>query len=623
MKLQKVCDTYLNEPFELQSSSPGYHRVVGSEVFLYFANIAEWRAAGVLGIHPKRRAGLWIPIRRGEEQDIRFLPAFEFTDCSVARTVNRELFGTPFDFARIEMPGQDELSGRFRIHTLMRDPQCLGRMIDGVNILQLIPLTGSTEVVSSQEPPKIFKHRRADSTYRITLTTLKQFPKSEMKEGSRFDKIKTRLLGHSPDTEISTCYQTLVDLPIDWDLPMKVSTTQTKYTLYTKDVKNNPIADVLGLVFPEGSAGSMPVEGFKISAPSVLGNRQDCQERARRQRPKDWKPRSYVQKTLTPPYELGNASFHGFVLPADGATLQDLLDKTFKETTGGEVVYRPFMPGVLFYFAKIRRAVTASSGAEQGEPSADVLRENEAGIWIPMVRVKKDKKGRDETMYPALYAPYMCVDSPYADAAGREVFGISKELARIDIPDDPRNGEFFLRPSVLKTLNRSSWPDQEILASVTPIFGSEGNLPMHVLRTASIGFRGLAHLLGTSGISLSFLGDLFLQFLLGQPRFAFLKQFPHAQEPTKATYQSVLEVPFNVQRLRKPRLLGRNYQLTLNNYSSHPWTKQFGLDTRVFRLLQGFSFNMDFEMNASRTLWEKSRVSEGVIDADFNPDAPI
>jgi hypothetical protein len=597
-RLQEQCDRLLNQPLGEQR-----YRVKRPWVVLYFWSVGAWHSATLNmgpttrdhGFYVKKRAGLWIPIERTGDSPgsrLHFLPVYEFINENVARSSGRETVGHPFDLAKIKMPvmsaqgfGKDfrffgagkELS--VRTHVLDRNRP--DRLVQGVELINLTPATS----VHSSEESQLLEEKEA------WLEELARSLGAAGGDGKSFPlQMEISLLKQYRDTSDArfACYQSVVDYQMQ-GLVSGAGWLPTKYGLYIKKVASADIVHSLGL----DESQFMALDSFVLSAAQVRS--ELGKEYVPARQPKHIRYIKPDDAQVWPaPFELGNSSFYGFVLPAKQELLQRTLDKVFNHPTGGEVTYRAFIPAVLFYFANMRRAVADAAHSR----TLGIIHEKEAGIWIPMVRVEKGKAS-----YFCVYAYNIFVDSGIADTTGREVYGLYKEIAKIKVPSDPSRGVFELRPTVIERFDYRTRADWEILARMNPEMGSFslGTLKQVPL-DASYFLKGIGKLASERvGLTPRFL----LQFILSlrNPRFAFLKQFRHAAVPGRSCYQAVVEADFTIQRLRKLGLLPGSYSLNVNEYASHPWLTELGLQQNSFNDLSGFMLDMDFKFQPGKVIW--------------------
>ena len=117
-----------------------------------------------------------------------------------------------------------------------------------------------------------------------------------------------------------------------------------------------------------------------------------------------------------PPYALEMTDVFLFVLEADSEKLQAMCDR---ELNLGPRRYSPMGDFVVLYGARIANLSTGT-----------VLRTREIGIWVPVVA--EDPDGNKELL---TYSPYVWIDSSTSMHVGREVFGYTKLVGEVTLPD--------------------------------------------------------------------------------------------------------------------------------------------------------------------------------------------
>src|SRR5262249_34409652 len=111
-----------------------------------------------------------------------------------------------------------------------------------------------------------------------------------------------------------------------------------------------------------------------------------------------------------------------FLLDADEGALKRLCDHDLN--LGRELSFAPLGPFVLFYAARLTTRGVPHGGVD----------EIALGFWVPLVRSPGERI--------EFYTPYLWVDSSWALAAGRELFGFPKHIG--DLHFAPEEGSFSL-----------------------------------------------------------------------------------------------------------------------------------------------------------------------------------
>src|SRR5215203_5151692 len=126
-----------------------------------------------------------------------------------------------------------------------------------------------------------------------------------------------------------------------------------------------------------------------------------------------------VEQVIQAPYVAYNVRMLGCILPACPADLNETLTRHLNVTADGSLEFSTTIPYVLFYYAEVPYIGSATNSDKPlgGSP------EREAAFVIFAQEKKSDK------LYA--YFPYMFVTVGSAMAAGREVYGFPKQLAKI------------------------------------------------------------------------------------------------------------------------------------------------------------------------------------------------
>jgi hypothetical protein len=334
-----------------------------------------------------------------------------------------------------------------------------------------------------------------------------------------------------------------------------------------------------------------------------------------------------------PPYTARRATLFGFVLDADPAAIDSLLERDFNEPAGGAVDYRCAHGSVIVIFAEIDELASEDPRDEK----RGYLSEREVSLWCLAADVTAGSR-------LVWYLPYVFVDAGQAIASGREVYGYPKQVglfekefpARLEtggtetvwapainpfgknqqatplamlsadhVPDGgpPAAGDFSdLRRLVTEGLGVREevayGPAPRPSGVITPI----GAPPPRPAAAPSIpawaGRRLLDALGGRAGISTA--GDMVAE-MIGSPTLVFLKQFRDVACATKACYQAIVEAPLAV------HLSTANYQaldpqtftITVAEWASHPIATDLGIPPATPRqpeLAFQASFNFDIQL---------------------------
>jgi uncharacterized protein with NAD-binding domain and iron-sulfur cluster len=309
-------------------------------------------------------------------------------------------------------------------------------------------------------------------------------------------------------------------------------------------------------------------------------------------------------RATTPgPFKVRGGRVRGFLLDGDRGRIADLVERTFNEPAGEGVDYRPLSDRVLLVVGSFDRiSSTVPPWDHYG-----TIREIQASFFVPVVA------GRDHgSVFTAerlcLAVPYILVDNAMSYLAGREDYGYPKTLGRFTpeeefAPDRPISG-----PIRIDAYGGDFEPDQQMgwrpLIEIARADGGGG--AGSGLGEVLEGARGLASLLTGGALDdhdggelvlpgLKLGGNLLRDALDGRATQVFLKQFRDAEDGSLACYQSIVEAPVHVTRL-KPRPSLDDWEVTIHPIDSHPIARDLGIETQV----AGSSVDMELEFLLDR-----------------------
>jgi hypothetical protein len=293
------------------------------------------------------------------------------------------------------------------------------------------------------------------------------------------------------------------------------------------------------------------------------------------------------------PFAAKGVDFYGFLINADFDSIQkNLCDKYFNDPSNGSENFQPAGPFVLLVFNKI------NSLRSENPPDSEKgwFSEQEAAIWI-LLEDKKRKK-----LY--WFHPYIFVDNSYAMAMGRELYGFPKSLGWFNIPDRPEEAQdFSIDTIVLPKFNSSTKGERKTLFAVKQTDPRGHSVEM---KNIEVIMKDVLNLFKNEN---SFIDDIVLgwhsasDLLHGRVPMAFLKQFPDVTNPANSCYQAILEVPSKMTHFNKGSLLNGNFEVTINNWDSHPVASDLGLKPSPFVPLMSFYINFDFEIGNGKVIW--------------------
>jgi uncharacterized protein with NAD-binding domain and iron-sulfur cluster len=298
---------------------------------------------------------------------------------------------------------------------------------------------------------------------------------------------------------------------------------------------------------------------------------------------------------LRPPYVAENVQFYAFVVPADFATLQELLDNRLNSPSGGAEHFEPAGPFVIFAFNKLDK-MYSQTPPDSGK---GWFSEQECAIWVRVV----DRK-RERSLW---FHPYMFVDNSYALAIGREVYGFPKTIGWFQIPDQPKQASLLtLETIVLDKFSPDSSGKRMNLIQARKTSSSEEE--WQTVETAVefgeeiLGALDPQSVLGKWDVVLSSLSDLVER----KEPMVFLKQIPAPDIPGTACYQAIVENNAQATLLRGVSLIPGKWQIDIGAADSHPIARELGLSGSSISSALHMWVNFDMLVGFGTNVWTAS-----------------
>lgn len=319
------------------------------------------------------------------------------------------------------------------------------------------------------------------------------------------------------------------------------------------------------------------------------------------------------------PYAARDAIQYVFVLPAEAARLADTLTRDFGRPSGGLVDVRPAVSAVILAVSRIPAIKSAAPP------------DSELGAGIPELEVAFLVVGVDVLRQrPVVCVPYLFVDSGMAVTAGRELFGLPKQLATVLIEGDHVPTRISVDALSIERFDpRVPYAPHRVIEIAPRGAGASAGARWGTFVEAAWGLArafhpavglgsepvppagtgGLAGLLLTAGRALDHLaGDARVlwatveDFATGRFPVLGLKQFRDLTRPDRACYQAITEAPMHITRFGGGGLLG-DYTVTLGDLASEPIRRDLGLPDGPIRPLVSAWLRYDFRLEAGGELW--------------------
>jgi hypothetical protein len=277
-----------------------------------------------------------------------------------------------------------------------------------------------------------------------------------------------------------------------------------------------------------------------------------------------------------------------FYVKGDGASLQEICDRTLNKPSGGRLEYKPVVSWVALTFQKFGGMHSTSPAS----PFQESHTYSEASFWI-VVEDARASRGVE------FLIPYMFIDDWVALAAGREIFGYPKEYATVTIPP-------IASPPSLFVVDALAVPSRKPGAAATNsrILQCVARIPDKAVELHPRGdfWPDVTDLIGAGG-RLSSMSVLIQRFLGLRLDLVFLRQFRPLAGGAGADLQQVVAAaarPFTVHGL--PHIL-LDYELRLPPLDSHPIARDLGLaQGGVVDVPLGFQLRADFTMQPGTVL---------------------
>ncbi|MBD2683571.1 MULTISPECIES: hypothetical protein [Nostoc] len=318
------------------------------------------------------------------------------------------------------------------------------------------------------------------------------------------------------------------------------------------------------------------------------------------------------EQVLKPPFNFENASIHSFLLQAENDKLQFLCDRYLNKFTEDKLEYRPAMPYVFLVVTDVEKVYSLN----QKDREMGWMPEIDVSFWILTIAMKRVAG----VMIPdrlVWFMPYLFVDSGYAMAGGREIYGYHKMIGQFNIPKLTENAALIKVDTIaFEHFHPDAKAKMQCLFEVRRIDGEINNPHVkdwHSIDEASAQLNQmLAHRQGgITGALIESLSSLLKVFSLQTVPVAFLKQFRDVTDYRRACYQAIVEADAKVTHFRAGGVLQGQYELMLNNFDSHPIAQELGLKVGKQRVLDAFWFNYDFIMEAGTEILKASTLDIG------------
>jgi hypothetical protein len=278
-----------------------------------------------------------------------------------------------------------------------------------------------------------------------------------------------------------------------------------------------------------------------------------------------------------PPFNCLGADFYGFSFPANRASCQQYLDKSYNAIAGRQK-YRVLLDLVFLFYVNNTAivALTPPFSNEGGTPEID------AGLWLLVGSY--DELG----IFPSAIAwvpAYLFVNSGIAVSVGREIMGYPKYFSNMTAPNTaPSAGPFTASAMLTKTFAPDAIASEQQFLSLQasnfaakPLVGSEAIADLHLDTFLKLAAGAAEDLLRPflEGAH----GSEFLFHLNIPVPVWYLRQFRSSDGSDAAVYQALTQGPLTLTTVRQTALLEGVWTLELGVFDSLPFVTELGLGT--------------------------------------------
>lgn len=294
-----------------------------------------------------------------------------------------------------------------------------------------------------------------------------------------------------------------------------------------------------------------------------------------------------------PPFKLEGSRTFIFVLPCDGAKLDQLLSRTFG-WAAPDIDVRRLGSSCMLVLTDVAKASAA-------DPSLGWFTYHEATFFVPVWGFNGGAP------FVAMHVPFIYPDEGLAIASGREVYGLPKKPATLSIPgdDDFWDGVAPITVSALaaRQFDGSQWTQEPLITIDAQPQSPAASLADDVLDALDAAF-------GPTPGPLGAIGHLLEQDLLQLKQVADVRT--HGVPP-RVLYRAVTHAPAPVDNLSNVRI-GDASKVTVNlaEIASEPIRDVLGLPAAVTPTVAA-SLTMDFSLEAG-DVW-KEQPDSGTVPA--------
>jgi hypothetical protein len=306
------------------------------------------------------------------------------------------------------------------------------------------------------------------------------------------------------------------------------------------------------------------------------------------------------QLTVRPPYLQSDAFLMAWLVKADKAALQRIVDSTLNRPAKGAVDYRVLFSTVILSFADIARV----SSLDPQDSHKGYTPEGDVCVWVVLGAYDDGKLDHIE-----FFLPYIWVTSPIATTIGREVYGFPKEFGWASMPTSATSpGPFWGDTEVLVHYSANTPITRQRLVEVSRDAALDPTLTAvdGLADATQTLFKKLHEMEGdfedAPEFDWDFLWNLLKDVLGGHLPCVFLKQFRSATSPSAAAYQAIVEANATIRGIQGAGIVIAPWEVRFWQYASHRIIESLGVkpsSTVPLAMWVDFTFSMDL----GRVVW--------------------
>ncbi len=270
------------------------------------------------------------------------------------------------------------------------------------------------------------------------------------------------------------------------------------------------------------------------------------------------------------PYLQKNARLAAMLFPADLAALTAHCNQTINASLTSPFTYIPLTSSLLVVYANM-----LVSSLDERDSRVGLIPETEVGFWLLTIAMRRTATGLAPD-HLAWHLPYLFVDESNATATGREVYGFNKLAGSFTKPGQTQPSSFALNVLAFRQFGPESIAQTERLLEVQSPASQAFPTQWHDWQSAKSDLS--AALLPQLRLDL---GQEIVEFAAGAALrripLAFIKQFRHAANSTKASYQALVEAPMRIHAFRSGGFFSQPHEMNIQQLASHPLAQKLGL----------------------------------------------